>query len=487
MTKLPTQRSRPTVTAVMAAFNYDGFVGRTLDSALHQDYPAQLLDIVVVDDGSTDGTPEVLADYERRFPDRITVIRQDNAGYVAATNRAVAAARGDLLAILDADDLWPVEKTRRQVDKLLADPTLGLVYSDTEIIDPYDRVRRPSLWAWLQMTAQRGTDAFPTIMDRAGNVALASTIMVRGDLAHHAFPIPAPVPYVDWWVTARIAAIAGIDHVPGLRVGYRQHGENLTLGATGMRQVRETMKTAEVRRQLLIHGAAEHLTDAQLWTALKGWENAAMVAVNQASSAYLPPTRVTAQEQAQAVAHGEASERAVLAGDYRLAFRERITAVACDPYDGPSRDWLQELSLPARSSADDTGDDPDPLEEARAFITLVSLEELAAEPELLEAYVNAVPDGADATLVVSAVGFQVPRAVRVVTDAAVVAGRSLESLPDALLVTNGGPGMRLELERRCDAVLTRKPGRLGTPAFAPERAAELGALIDSVTAATAAA
>ena len=430
----------------------------------------------------------MLAEYARRFPDRITVIRQDNAGYVAATNRAVAAARGDLLAILDADDLWPADKTRRQVDMLLADPdardlSTATPRSSTPMIACVAR----HCGRWLQMTAQRGTDAFPTIMDRPGNVALASTIMVRSDLAHHAFPIPAPVPYVDWWVTARIAAIAGIDHVPGLRVGYRQHGENLTLGATGMRQVRETMKTAEVRRQLLIHGAADRLTDAQLWTALKGWEHAAMVAVNQASSAYLPPTRVSAEERAQAIGHGEASERAVLAGDYRLAFRERIAAVACDPYDGPSRDWLHELTLPARSSAGDTGDDTDPLAQARAFITLVTLEELAAEPELLEAYVNAVPNGADATLVVSAVGFQVPRAVRVVTDAAVVAGRSLESLPDALLVTDGGPGMRLELERRCDAVLTRKPGRLGTPAFAPERAAELGALIDSVTAAAAAA
>src|ERR1700743_2834869 len=95
----------PTVTALIAVYNGQEFLGRALDSALGQDYPAELLDVVVVDDGSTDSCPEILAGYRQSHPGRITVVRQENAGYVAATAAAVATATGQVLAILDADDV----------------------------------------------------------------------------------------------------------------------------------------------------------------------------------------------------------------------------------------------------------------------------------------------------------------------------------------------------------------------------------------------
>jgi glycosyltransferase involved in cell wall biosynthesis len=61
-------RDLPTVTVMMAVYNYEGFVRRSLDSALGQDYPADLIRFIVVDDGSTDGTPDVLAEYAERHP-----------------------------------------------------------------------------------------------------------------------------------------------------------------------------------------------------------------------------------------------------------------------------------------------------------------------------------------------------------------------------------------------------------------------------------
>src|SRR5690242_3363207 len=106
----------PLVSAIVAAYNYGRFLPRTLDSALAQDYPADRLEIVVVDDGSTDDTQAILDEYAARYPERIRVFRQENAGYVAATNRAFANARGEFWALLDADDLWPVQKTTRQIE-----------------------------------------------------------------------------------------------------------------------------------------------------------------------------------------------------------------------------------------------------------------------------------------------------------------------------------------------------------------------------------
>ena len=481
----------PTVTAMMVVYNCPVFIGRAIESALNQEYPAELLDLVIVDDGCTDSTPDVIEAYRSRHPDRITVVHQENAGLVGATNTAVAHARGEFLAMIDADDLWPADKTRRQVTRLLADPSLGLVYCDTEVIDPYDEIRRPSYWEWLQIKPQRGPTAFAEIMGLRGNIALATTIMFRAELAERIFPIPLRVPFQDWWITAHAAALSAIDCVEGLRTGYRQHGGNATLGATGLWEVRETCKTAEMRRQMLIHGGGDHLSDRELFTAWQAWENSGRVAVSQAHSAYVPLTTSTDEERRDGRRYAAQAEEATLAGDVSRALRLRVRALACDPLDTTSRQWAHDLSWlakPAPGEADGLDDgvaftDPrdtplegDPLAGSRGFITLAYLDEVVSEPQLLGAYASVVTAAADATLVVSAIGLGDTRAVDAIAAAAARVGLDLGQLPDVLLVTKGGPAARVELERRADAVLTRRAPKLAAPAFRPEHIAELQAL-----------
>lgn len=89
----------PSISIVIACFNYERYVALAIRSALEQTLPP--LEIIVVDDGSTDGTAEVLS----AFGDRITTITQENRGHVEALNRGYAASRGDLVLFLDADDL----------------------------------------------------------------------------------------------------------------------------------------------------------------------------------------------------------------------------------------------------------------------------------------------------------------------------------------------------------------------------------------------
>ncbi len=482
----------PTVTAMMVVYNCPGFIGRAIDSALGQDYPPELLELVIVDDGCTDSTPEVIEEYRRRYPDRITVVHQENAGLVGATNTAVANARGELLAMIDADDLWPADKTRRQVERLLADPSLGLVYCDTEVIDPYDEVRRPSYWEWLQIKPQRGPGAFAQIMGLPGNIALATTIMFRADLAQRIFPIPLRVPFQDWWITGHAAALTSIDCIEGLRTGYRQHGGNATLGATGLWEVRETCKTAEMRRQMLIHGCGDQLTDHEVVLAWQAWENSGRVAVSQAHSAYVPLRDSSDEERAQGRRLAADAEAATLAGELSRALHLRIQALACNPLDAESRQWAHDLSWLAKPAPGETEEidravlalpepwhaplERDPLTGTRGFITLAYLDEIAAEPQLLGAYASVVGEEDDATLVVSAVGLSDEYAVHAVSTAAARVNLDLGQLPDVLLVTKGGPPVRVELERRADAVLTRRRPRLAAPAFRPEHVRQLRAL-----------
>ena len=104
------------VSCVIPVFNGDRFLAAAIDSVLGQ--TRQPVEVIVVDDGSTDGTPQVIAGYG----DRIRSLRQDNAGPAAARNAGIALARGGFIGFLDADDLWVPDKLARQLEDLSRHP-----------------------------------------------------------------------------------------------------------------------------------------------------------------------------------------------------------------------------------------------------------------------------------------------------------------------------------------------------------------------------
>jgi glycosyltransferase involved in cell wall biosynthesis len=118
------------VSTILAVYNGAATVARALDSAVCQRFQGDS-EIVVVDDGSTDSTPDVLGAYGGR----IKVLRQPNRGLAAARNAGVAAADGDILAFLDADDVWKPEHLAKTVAPMLTDPGIVLVFSDLIPVD----------------------------------------------------------------------------------------------------------------------------------------------------------------------------------------------------------------------------------------------------------------------------------------------------------------------------------------------------------------
>ncbi|MBN9662345.1 MAG: glycosyltransferase [Acidobacteria bacterium] len=99
----------PLVSAIIPTYNRAKVVTDAIDSILHQTYGR--VELIVVDDGSTDETQEVLG----KYGDRIIVIRQENAGPSAARNRGIAAAHGEFVGFLDSDDVWLPTKLEKQV------------------------------------------------------------------------------------------------------------------------------------------------------------------------------------------------------------------------------------------------------------------------------------------------------------------------------------------------------------------------------------
>src|SRR5713226_4429936 len=123
----------PAVTVVIPVYNGANSIARAIASVIAQDFSD--FEIVVVDDGSTDATLEVI----RPFARQIRLLEQGNAGPAVARNTGIAAARGEYIAFLDADDAWMPAKLGLLVAVLRRDPSAVLAFSDVVPIDPDDR------------------------------------------------------------------------------------------------------------------------------------------------------------------------------------------------------------------------------------------------------------------------------------------------------------------------------------------------------------
>lgn len=133
-------KTQPLVSVVVPTYNRAYCLGRTLDSVLAQTY--RNLEIVLVDDGSTDNTGAFV---QERYGDepRVRYFYQQNRGVSAARNRGLGLAKGDYIALLDSDDVWKPWKLELQVACLRRLPEAGMVWTDMEAVDPSGKVVNP--------------------------------------------------------------------------------------------------------------------------------------------------------------------------------------------------------------------------------------------------------------------------------------------------------------------------------------------------------
>lgn len=204
------------VSVIIPTFNYGRFVGDAVSSALAQTCPPH--EIIVVDDGSTDGTAEAL----RSFDGRIRVIRQENQGVAVARNTGVAHASGDLLAFLDADDIWLPTKLEKQVQRFLDDPALGLVHCGVLEVDPERTPLR------LILDGMEGWVANEMLLFRRNVILGGGSAMVVSRAAFAAvggFDRVLP-PTEDWDLWYRVSRQFPVGFVPEVLLHYRCHGGN---------------------------------------------------------------------------------------------------------------------------------------------------------------------------------------------------------------------------------------------------------------------
>jgi glycosyltransferase involved in cell wall biosynthesis len=186
----------PKVTAIIPAYNAAGYVGQAVRSALDQ--RGVDVEVIVIDDGSTDDTPRVL----EQFGTTIRTVRQANTGHVKARNRAAQLAAGEWLAFLDADDEWLPDKLARQLE--LADQHTGLIYTARVNIGDCGRVSEKQ----TDVDTLHEGDIFEPLL--LGNFITVSSAMMRKDWyerlgGFHAEPYGSE----DWDLWLRYAAEGG--------------------------------------------------------------------------------------------------------------------------------------------------------------------------------------------------------------------------------------------------------------------------------------
>lgn len=182
------------VSVVIDNYNYAALLPAAIDSALAQTWPA--LEVIVVDDGSTDGSRDVIAGYG----DRIRPVLQENRGQAAAFNAGVAVAQGDIVCFLDSDDVWYAEKVERVMAAFAAYPEIGWLRHRLMVVGPDDERRGVSLPTFR---GNRVRVPDPLYFIEGCFPVLTSAVALRRSLVERVFPLPevtaanGPHPGVD--------------------------------------------------------------------------------------------------------------------------------------------------------------------------------------------------------------------------------------------------------------------------------------------------
>ncbi len=227
------------ISVALCTYNGARFLRTQLESIAAQS--VQPLEIVLADDGSTDGTVDVARAWARTSDIELRILPgARRLGVTANFERALRAAHHEFIVLSDQDDVWHPDRVRSSVARLEADPAALLVHTDARLVGPDGEPLGAGLLEALRATpAERAlissTGAFRAHLRR--NLATGATTTIRAALLEAALPFPASWVH-DEWLTIVAAALRGARFLDTDTIDYRQHGSN-EIGVTllGTRQL----------------------------------------------------------------------------------------------------------------------------------------------------------------------------------------------------------------------------------------------------------
>jgi glycosyltransferase involved in cell wall biosynthesis len=211
------------VSILIDTYNHEHFIERAIISVLEQDMAMDEVEILVVDDGSTDRTPEVARQFERR----VRLVRKPNGGQASAFNLGLAQLSGDIVAMLDGDDWWEKEKLRLVLDAFQRHPAIGAVGNSLNEVDAdgniLSSIAPDHLDPFYLRSLKEGIQ-FRTLMTYMGTSRLA----LRKSVLEKILPVPEDlVIEADEYLATLAVAISGGLILDQHLTNYRYHPGNL--------------------------------------------------------------------------------------------------------------------------------------------------------------------------------------------------------------------------------------------------------------------
>jgi hypothetical protein len=218
METMNTSGKRPYLTVLITAYNYGQFIEEAVDSVLAQDYPMEKVQILVIDDGSTDDTSERM----KKYGSRVEYLYKPNGGQASALNYGFARAHGEIVTLLDADDLYVPSKLKTIAEAFEEDPALGMVYHRVEIWHMDSGKREDWYFAEVSGDIHREPEKFISYLTPP-----TQAIAFRMSYLKLLLPIPEEIRMLaDCYIAALIPYRAAVLAIPEALAIYRIHGTN---------------------------------------------------------------------------------------------------------------------------------------------------------------------------------------------------------------------------------------------------------------------
>lgn len=207
----------PLVSIAICTYNGDKYLRQQLNSIVNQTYPN--LEIIIVDDVSSDKTVEILEEYASKYT-MLSIIRNElNLGYVKNFEKAIGLCNGEYIALSDQDDIWALDKIQLLKDNI---GTNAMIYHNSEFIDQTDRPMNKCVSDIFNM--YEGNSSLPFLFD---NCVSGHSVLFKKSLCKDLFPFPEKC-YHDWWMAFVASENGGIKYYDRALVRYRQHANSNT-------------------------------------------------------------------------------------------------------------------------------------------------------------------------------------------------------------------------------------------------------------------
>jgi glycosyltransferase involved in cell wall biosynthesis len=244
---------KPLITVLITAYNYGEFIEDAIASALAQEFPQDQVQTVVVDDGSTDDTAERV----KKYGPRVEYFYQSNGGQAAALNLGISKSRGEVLALLDADDRFLPVKLAHVAEAFDRNPAVGMVYH--RLMEWHVQTDEKREWPFLDLSGdfRQTPDYFSSYYAQP-----ASSLCFRRSAINPLLPIPETIRMLgDCFLGSLIPLLSPILAVPEVLALYRIHGRNGY--STSEPQIPiETAKSRLKMRKILIDAMQKWLADS---------------------------------------------------------------------------------------------------------------------------------------------------------------------------------------------------------------------------------